>query len=291
MMELKIVKTTKNNEKVLYKDYLIACKDPKFKALVNNLNLGEKQACKWTSSLEQSTEELSHCEKCSSLLECTNKLSGYAFTPRVSNEKLIFSYVICPFKKRQEAKQNSKEQEEWTLKSIDLSDSKRTKTIKWIVDFARNYEKGKPLKSLYLSGNFGSGKTFLITALFNELKKKRIDSHIVYYPDLIRKMKTDFDTQADIMDYLTSVPLLLLDDIGAEKVSEWSRDEILGTILQSRMNANLPTFFTSNLDLKELESHLSINGQSEDKIKAKRIIERISFMCDYQTLISENRRK
>lgn len=52
--------------------------------------------------------------------------------------------------------------------------------------------------------------------------------------------------------------LLLLDDIGAETVTNWSRDEILGTILQYRMENNLSTFITSNLNISELEGHSSL---------------------------------
>ena len=56
------------------------------------------------------------------------------------------------------------------------------------------------------------------------------------------------------------------------------------------MQENLPTFFTSNLNLKELEEHLSITNNSSDKVKARRIIERIKYLTDEMVLISVNRR-
>ena len=93
------------------------------------------------------------------------------------------------------------------------------------------------------------------------------------------------------MSLAQKTPLLLIDDIGAEKVTSWARDEILGTILQSRMNNLLPTFFTSNLNIQELETHLSLINESEDKVKARRIIERIQQLTDDMELISVNRRK
>ena len=64
------------------------------------------------------------------------------------------------------------------------------------------------------------------------------------------------------------------DDIGAEKVTEWSRDEILGTLLQHRMNNYKTTFFTSNLTIEELEQHLIISSNIDEKVKARRIIEK-----------------
>ena len=88
-----------------------------------------------------------------------------------------------------------------------------------------------------------------------------------------------------------TVDILCIDDIGAEKVSEWSRDEVLGTILQTRMNHNLTTFFTSNLNLEELEKHFLITEKSDEKIKARRIMGRIKQLSVEMELVSENRRK
>ena len=86
--------------------------------------------------------------------------------------------------------------------------------------------------------------------------------------------------------------LLLIDDLGAEAVTSWSRDEILGTILQYRMQEGLPTFITSNLNVKELEEHLSITTSNKsEKVKAGRIIERIKQLTIDTEMIGENNRK
>lgn len=68
------------------------------------------------------------------------------------------------------------------------------------------------------------------------------------------------------------------------------RDEVLGTILQARMNRNLTTFFTSNLTLSELEKHFCMDDSSEEKIKSRRIMERIKQLALDTEMISENRR-
>ena len=57
------------------------------------------------------------------------------------------------------------------------------------------------------------------------------------------------------------------------------------------MENNLPTFFTSNLTIDELEIHLSEGKNSVDKVKAKRIIERIKYLSTELKLISKNQRK
>ena len=149
----------------------------------------------------------------------------------------------------------------------------------------------KQVKGLYLSGSFGSGKTYLIAALFNELAKKDISSALVYYPELLRTLKSSFQTDyEEKFNYIKTVPLLLIDDIGAENTTSWSRDEVLGPILQYRMEEELPTFFTSNLTLKELEANLSTTSDGVSKVKAKRIVERIKQLTTSLELVSKNRR-
>ena len=49
----------------------------------------------------------------------------------------------------------------------------------------------------------------------------------------------------------------MLDDLGAETMTAWTRDEILGTIFHYRMAEQLPTFITSNFNYEELEHHLA----------------------------------
>ena len=156
----------------------------------------------------------------------------------------------------------------------------------------KEYQKDKNIKGLYLHGSFGAGKSYLIAALFNELSKLNVKSIIVYYPELLRSLKESFNDDFDDRMYkLKTTELLLIDDIGAESVSPWSRDEILGTILQYRMDAKMPTFFTSNLNKDELISHLAYTKNGVDMVKAKRIIERINQLTTDMELISENRRK
>ena len=150
----------------------------------------------------------------------------------------------------------------------------------------RKDKKDKP-KGLYLNGSFGSGKTYLIAALFNEMAKKDIRSVLIYYPEFLRSLKSSFNSDySEKFTYIMKVPLLLLDDVGAEN----TRDEVLGPILQYRMEEHLPTFFTSNLTLQELEKNLSITTGGVDKVKARRIIERIKQLTVNMELISKNRR-
>ena len=177
------------------------------------------------------------------------------------------------------------------MKDIDITDKERVKVIKWIKEFYDKYDKSKENKGLYLHGSFGCGKTYLIKALLNELKNKRVECATVYFPQMLRDLKDDWDTFGAKMDYYQNADILLIDDIGAEKVTTWGRDEILGTILQYRMENKLTTFFTSNFTIEELEKHLSFSSFSEDQVKARRIIERIKQLTIDMELIGESKRK
>lgn len=271
-----------------------------FKKIVSSLKLPKDTLIKYTSLIKDSSIELDNCKKCKNILECKNSVCGYVYYPSVENGNLVFSYVPCKYKKNMD-KENAYRKNIVSIdipdeiilasmKNIYTDDKSRLETIKWITTFIKKYENHEKCKGLYLTGNFGCGKTYIVAALINELAKKGVKASIVYYPEFLRKLKESFsDDFKDIFNSIKNCDILVFDDIGAETVTSWNRDEILGTILQYRMQMNLPTIFTSNLSLKELEVHLAGND-SEGRIKARRIIERIKYLTEEITMIAENRR-
>ena len=282
---------------VLGNEYKEALKDKDFVNLTKRLDASKEELEKNTSKLQECANELKCCRECKGLYECQNRLAGHVYFPNVYCDKIKFDYVPCKYQKELERDLENrpsaeKQIENARMKDIDITDKNRVAVIKWLKKFYDNYSKSSVLKGLYLHGNFGCGKTYLISALFNELKlNKKATTAIVYFPQILRTLKDDWDFFGTKMDYYQSVDLLLIDDIGAEKVTEWGRDEVLGTILQSRMNNSLPTFFTSNLSIEELEKHLATASNSVDQVKARRIIERIKHLTEDIEMLSENRRK
>ena len=283
------------NQKELENSFKEACANDQFRRLIKTIDVTEDIAMKYTSSLEETVEELNHCSNCPGLIDCQNRFDGHVLYPEKKGTQIIFSYMPCKYEKERKEKEanrmtKDKELAMASMKDIDATDKKRLPVVKWLINFCKTYDRTTAHKGLYLHGTFGCGKTYLIAAAFNELSKKRITTEIVYLPELLRDLKSDFDLFGDRIDYLENVDLLLIDDIGAEKVTEWSRDEILGTILQHRMNNYKTTFFTSNLNMEELEEHLLINTNKDEKIKARRIIERVRQLTEDIELIGENKR-
>lgn len=285
----------------LAQSFQSSCKDEEFKKFVYGLNIKEEILMKYTSSLEDAFLECKSCAKCKNLDSCPNKMPGFIYTPIKSNNIIVFSYDACP-KKQKELKENEYKKnlslydlpldiKEATFKNIYKDDKTRMPIIKYFKEFMDEYNVGNKPKGIYLTGSFGSGKTYLIASLFNEMARKNVKSILIYYPEFLRSLKASFQTNyEEQFEHIKKIPLLLLDDIGAENCSNWSRDEILGPLLQYRMDNHLPTFFTSNLTIDELEKNLSITSSGVDKVKARRIIERIKQLTVTLELISKNRR-
>lgn len=288
-------------ENTLIATFLEAEKNEKFRTFVEKLNLPIEELSKYTSILEECLEEYECCKHCKGLAACKNKIEGHAYLPRVHNNKLEFGYMSCKYKEKVEEESKylknvysidiPKDIREAKMKDIYMEDRNRFETIKWLNNFIQNYEKDKNTKGLYLHGSFGCGKSYLIAAMLNELAKRGVKSGIIFWPDFLRNLKSKFvDGYEQEIEKVKKLPILFIDDIGAETTTPWSRDEVLCPIVQYRMQEHLPTFFTSNLDYKTLEQHFSMTKDGVEKIKAKRIIERIIQLTDSIEMVSENLR-
>lgn len=278
-----------------------ALEDETFSKLVRRLKIDKKELIKYTSLLKDSSLELKKCASCKNIMQCKNSVTGHVYYPSIEDENIVFSYVPCKYKKKLDEETAYYDNIlmfdmprgilDASMKNIYTDDKSRGTAIKWLTTFIKKYQNNEKCKGLYLTGNFGCGKTYLVSATFNEIAKRGKKVSIVYYPEFLRRLKESFsDDSKDIFNKVKKADLLLLDDIGAETVTNWNRDEILGTLLQYRMQEDLPTFFTSNSSIEELEEHLASND-SEGRVKARRIIERIKYLTDNITMIAENRRK
>ena len=296
----------RNLNDLLDESYDEALKNDDFKAFVSRIKLKREVLKKYTSLLEESFSQYTNCQNCKNILECKNKIEGYAYLPKINEDNLEFSYRPCKYKKKID-KENKfhdntflynvpLEIQNASIKKIYKTDKKRYETISWLADFIQNYKKDTHQKGLYLCGNFGCGKTYLIAAMFNELAKDGVKVAIVFWPEFLNDLKSSFNSPfkgefSSKYNKVKKAPLLLIDDIGSESSSAWARDEILCPILQYRMDSKLPTFFTSNLNLEALENHLSITSKGDEIVKAGRVISRIKQLCEYQEMISKNLRK
>lgn len=168
----------------------------------------------------------------------------------------------------------------------------RAVAYKVMKEFLINYQKGQFNRGIFLHGSFGTGKTFLLMKLAQDLSKKDIKVIITYYPDLVRFIKSTIATNEleATINKLKYVDVLILDDIGAEVNTGFIRDEVLGPILQFRLESGLSVFMTSNYNLQQLREHFMESKDEINKVKSDRIIERIKYLMYQIELIDKNYR-
>ena len=162
------------------------------------------------------------------------------------------------------------------------------KMIKFVNDYPNN------LKGLYLYGDFGVGKSFMVAALAHDLSEKRgVSSTLLHYPSFVSDVKNAIGdgNVKNLVDEIKQAEVLIFDDIGAEQSTPWVRDEVLQVILQYRMQEDLPTFFTSNFSFEDLEKHFAKGKNGNDETwEARRVMERIRYLAEETRLEGENRR-
>ena len=145
-------------------------------------------------------------------------------------------------------------------------------------------------KGLFLHGEMGTGKTTLLAGLMNSLAKKGKEIGFIHFPTYLIDLKASFSTGDTeyAMERLMKVDYLLLDGIGEENVTVWSRDEILLTILSYRLLNHIPTFFTSMYGYKDLKKVYTI--KKGDEIRANTIISKLKALS-IEIMLDEGKMK
>lgn len=147
-------------------------------------------------------------------------------------------------------------------------------------NYSEKLVNGIEKKGLILVGNNGIGKTHLACSIANKLIEN--GTPVIYGTliNLLAELRNSYDTdnnisEMEIIKLYENVDLLIIDDLGKEKPSEWGLEKLF-TIVNSRYENNLPVIITTNYNQNSLAERLSINGEIET---AKSIISRLYEMC------------
>lgn len=141
------------------------------------------------------------------------------------------------------------------------------------VRYVEKYEKMQQMgKGLYLySETKGSGKTRLAISILNALiRKYKVNGLYISSVNLLNEIKQTFqdvrsmDTSRLVQTF-KEVPLLVIDDLGVEKVSDWS-EEMFTQILDERMSNFRPTIITSNFSISQLSNKYKM-GRVSNRIE------------------------
>ena len=217
---------------------------------------------------------------------------GYADVSYEETPELIAAEKEAAIKKRLNLINFSSSLKNVSFLDVYRDDVQRLTVLKRMIEFVNDYPNN--LKGLYLYGDFGVGKSFMVAALAHDLSEKRgVSSTLLHYPSFVIDVKNAIG-DGNVKTFVDEIKLsevLILDDIGAEQSTAWVRDEILQVILQYRMQENLPTFFTSNFNFEDLELHFAKGKHGNDETwEARRVMERIRYLAEETRLEGVNRR-
>ena len=113
---------------------------------------------------------------------------------------------------------------------------------------------------LVISGPSGSGKTHLAVAVANRCIERHQTTFFIVAADLLDHLRATFApdspvTYDDLFEQVRNVPLLVLDDLGAQSASPWAQEKLF-QVINHRYNNALPTVITVRGPVQRLDETL-----------------------------------
>lgn len=172
-----------------------------------------------------------------------------------------------------------KAMQDWNFSNDDGSNPKLSQAMRNFVDNFPTFQKEG--KGLLLFGTVGTGKTFLAACVANALIDSGIPCLVTNFARIANEVQGLFEGKQEYYDNLNCFPLLVIDDLSAERKTEYMQ-EIVFNVIDSRYRANLPLIITTNLTREEL--------MHPSDLSYKRIFSRLFEMCTPIEVSGKDRR-
>ena len=145
--------------------------------------------------------------------------------------------------------------------------------------YANKLINGETDKGLFITGTYGVGKTYLASCIANEIiqnKNTVVFGTLIQLLDYIKDTYKDSDmSDKEYLNLYSSVDLLIIDDLGKEKPTEWVLEKLF-LIVNNRYNNYLPIVITTNYNRNQLRERLCVN---KNYSMVDSIISRLYEMC------------
>lgn len=144
-----------------------------------------------------------------------------------------------------------------------------------IIKILSDYINKPTNKGFYLYGNEGIGKSTIMGFLIRCLVIKGYKCGFIHFPTFLMDLKSSFGNEGvnSSIELMKNLDYLVIDDVGGENVTPWSRDEILSAVLAYRLQNEKATFFTSEYSLEKLKKIYIL--KTTDKERAERLVSRM----------------
>lgn len=160
------------------------------------------------------------------------------------------------------------EMREWTFAKSDHADQRNENIARrYVANFNAMREQGT---GLLLCGQVGTGKSFLAAAIANELISQGTPCLMTNFSRLISRISEKFGGDQKYLDDLSRFDLLIIDDLGAERDSDFTWEKVMN-VIDARYRAGLPLIITTNLGSKDFADRGDIRRQ--------RVFSRLKEMC------------
>ena len=233
---------------------------------------------------------LLHCGKCNTPKQCRVNILGEIRVP--------YCLCKCETEKRDRAEAEFKQQQRehkirelrktgfpdsdmqnWTFANDDMQNPRITQAMqKYVESFPEMRKQGQ---GLLLYGKVGTGKTYEAAEVANALIDRGYSVLVTNFARIANTVSGMYEGKQEYYDSLNRFSLLVLDDLGAERKTEYM-SEIVYNIIDSRYRAGLPMIITTNLTAEELKNPQDITN--------KRIYDRVIERCLPVEVEGKNRR-
>lgn len=144
--------------------------------------------------------------------------------------------------------------------------------------------------SLFIAGDIGTGKTYLASCLAADLIRRKVQVRWCNVGDVLRTIRSSFDqknlTEEETIRRFTSPRVLVLDDLGKERPTEWAVEQLF-SIVNTRYDAGLPLIVTTNYGGADLVKRLTPRGDTDDTTP-RAIVDRLRAMSKVVKLEGES---